>query len=178
MSTAQAPIAPPGRGLAWVRSESNPFSLGILTLGALSLFLAFIGSIVVLVVQGLTPVDDLIRGLKSNDFFGVNLFATIGGAIASVLGWGSYRRMATKVAREQAVAGAVLGVQALALGAFLMWFSESNVDSFAFQYMRFEVLSGAFGAFVNGAKNTVFLALTAEFIGILFGLLQIGRAHV
>jgi len=170
MSTAEAPLSPPGRGLAWVRGESKPFSLAILVLGAASLALAFVGSILVLVAHGITPVDDLIRGLKSNEFFGVNLFAVVGGSIASVLGWGTYRRMGTKVAREQAVAGAVLGIQAAALGAFFMWFSESDVDTFAFQYMRFEVLAGAFGAFVNGAKNTVFLALTAETIGIMFGL--------
>ncbi|MGI8407017.1 MAG: amino acid ABC transporter permease [Actinomycetota bacterium] len=170
MSAIQAP-APPGRGLAWVRSESNLFSMSIMMLGAAALLLALGGSILVLVGHGLIPVEDLIRGLKSNEFTGVNLFGLIGGVLASILGWGSYRRMGTKVAREQAVAGAVLGVQAAFLSAFFLWFSESNVETFVSLFFRVEVLSGAFGAFVNGAKNTVFLALTAETIGIAFGLL-------
>lgn len=171
MSTAQAPLAPPGRGFSWVRTESKPFSLAILAVGAIALFLAIVGSILVLVGHGLTPVENLIRGLKSNEFTGVNLFGLIGGALASILGWGSYRRMPTKVAKEQAIAGAVLGIQAVALSAFFLWFSESRVDTFVSLFLRVEVLSGAFGAFVNGAKNTVFLALTAEGIGIIFGLL-------
>ena len=172
MSTAQAPLAPPGRGFAWVRTESKPFSLAILVMGAIALFLAIAGSILVLVGHGLTPVEDLIRGLKSNEFTGVNLFGLIGGALASILGWGSYRRMPTKVSREQAVAGAVLGIQAVALSAFFLWFSESRVDTFVTLFLKVEVLGGeTFTAFVNGAKNTVFLALTAEGIGIIFGLL-------
>lgn len=170
MSAIQAP-APPGRGLAWVRNESNLFSMSIMMLGGAALLLALGGSILVLVGHGLIPVEDLIRGLKSNEFTGVNLFGLIGGVLASILGWGSYRRMGTKVAREQAVAGAVLGVQAALLSAFFLWFSESNVETFVSLFFRVEVLSGAFGAFLNGAKNTVFLALTAETIGIAFGLI-------
>jgi polar amino acid transport system permease protein len=145
--------------------------MGILAMGALALFLVLAGSVMVLLSHGLTPVGELVRGLKSNEFTGVNLFGLIGGALASILGWGSYRRMPTKTAREQAVAGAVLGIQALLMSVFLLLFSESDNETFVGLFLRLEVLSGAFGAFVNGAKNTLFLALTAETIGIIFGLL-------
>ena len=144
MSTAQAPAVPPGRGFAWVRSESNPVSMGVLALGGLALFLALVGSAVVLVAQGLTPYESLIRGLKSNEFTGVNLFGLIMGALASVLGWGTYRRMSTKVQREQCIAGAVLGIQAAALSGFFLWFSESDVETFVQLFFQVEVLSGAF----------------------------------
>ena len=163
--------APPQRNLSWWLSESNRFSLSVLALGALSLGLVVVGSVVVLVLNGLTPVEDLIRGFKSNDFTGVNLIGVVCGVAAMALGWGTYRRMTTKVAREQAIAAAVLGVQAVGFGALALWFSEGNVELFAINYMRFEVLADSFPAFVNGAKNTIILAVSGEFFGIVLGLI-------
>lgn len=161
----------PDRGIRWAMSQSTRISLAVLVMGALSLSLVILGSIIVLTVQGLTPVEDLVLGFLSNEFFTVNLFGLIGGATASVAGWGFYRRMGTKVAREQMVAGAVLGVQAVALSALALVFSEGDVELFAFNYMRFDALGPHVGAFVNGAKNTVILALSGEFFGIVLGLL-------
>ena len=151
-------------------SESTTLSLGVLGLGALSLLLVVLGSILVLVGHGLTPVEDLVRGFMSNEFYSVNLFGSIGGALASVLGWGFYRKMSTKVAREQMVAGAVLGIQALLLGVGALIFSEGDVEIFAVNYMRFDALGPHVGAFVSGAKNTVILAVAGEFFGIVLGL--------
>ncbi|MGH2753861.1 MAG: amino acid ABC transporter permease, partial [Actinomycetota bacterium] len=162
---------PPQRNLSWWMGESNRSSLFLLALGAFALGLVVVGSTVVLMLNGLTPVEDLIRGFKSNEFTGVNLFGLIGGVAAMALGWGTYRRMPTKVAREQAVAAAVLGSQAVLFGALALWFSEGNVELFAINYMRFEVLVDAFPAFVKGAKNTLILALSGEFFGIVLGLI-------
>ena len=145
--------------------------MGVLGIGILSLALVFFGSIVVLVLGGLTPVEELIRGFKSNEFQGVNVFGVILGVVAMALGWGRYRVMATKVSREQAIAGAVLGAQAVALGALALYFSQGNVEGMALNYMRFEVLGDSVPGFINGAKNTVFLALTSEIFGILLGLI-------
>ena len=152
-------------------SESTTLSLGVLGLGALSLLLVVLGSILVLVGHGLTPVEDLVLGFMSNEFYSVNLFGAVGGALASILGWGLYRKMSTKVAREQMVAGAVLGIQALLMGVGALIFSEGDVELFAVNYMRFDALGPHVGAFINGAKNTVILAVAGEFFGIVLGLL-------
>ena len=160
----------PERGFRWALAESNRVSLAVLAVGALSLALVVLGSITVLTMQGLTPVENLVLGFLSNEFFTVNLFGLIAGASASVVGWGFYRRMHTKVAREQMIAGAVLGLQAAILAAGALYFSEGDVELFAVNYMRFDALGPHVGAFVSGAKNTVILALSGEFFGIILGL--------
>jgi His/Glu/Gln/Arg/opine family amino acid ABC transporter permease subunit len=163
--------SPPRRNLSWILNESQRVSLFALGIGVLSLSLVVLGSIVVLALNGFTPVEDLVRGFKSNDFTGVNILGVVCGVVAMIAGWGTYRRMPTKVSREQAVAGAVLGAQAVAFGALALWFSEGNVELFAINYMRFEVLDDAIPAFFDGAKNTLILALSGEFFGIILGLI-------
>ena len=161
---------PPRRNLSWMLEESSAFSMVVLGLGVLALSLVILGSIVVLLLNGMTPVESLIGGFKSNDFTGVNVIGVIIGVVAIALGWGSFRRMATKVQREQAVAGAVLGAQAVVFGVVALWFSEGDVETFAINYLEFDRLTGTLSAFVDGAKNTLILALTSEFFGIILGL--------
>ena len=162
---------PPTRNISWWFGESTTFSLIVLGIGVLSLSLVVLGSVVVLLLGGITPAESLISGFKSNEFTGVNLFGVVGGVIAMAVGWGSYRRMATKVSREQAVAGAVLGCQATIFGAVLLYFSEGELDVFVINFMNFELLKGTLPDFLRGAKNTLILALSSEFFGIVLGLI-------
>jgi His/Glu/Gln/Arg/opine family amino acid ABC transporter permease subunit len=164
------PISPPRRDLPWLLRESTPFSIGIALLGGVALVLATVGTVLVLVAHGVAPVEDLIRGFRSNELTGVALMAVLMGVGGMVLGWGAYQRMPTKVSREEAIAGAVLGLQAVALGSLVLWLNEGNVDLFARNYLDFEVLRPEIDAFVNGAKNTVILAFSAEAMGIILGL--------
>jgi His/Glu/Gln/Arg/opine family amino acid ABC transporter permease subunit len=93
------------------------------------------------------------------------------GAAATALGFGRYRRMPTKRSREQAIAGAVLGVQAVVLALFVMAFrSLGDPDRFFFHFLNLGVLKGSGAAFLNGAKNTVFLAAVGELGGIVLGV--------
>jgi His/Glu/Gln/Arg/opine family amino acid ABC transporter permease subunit len=97
--------------------------------------------------------------------------AAVLGAAAIALGFGRYRRMPTKGARERALSGAVLGIQGLALAGILFAFRAlGDPDRFFFHFLNFGVLDGSFGAFLNGAKNTVILAAVGEFGGIVLGL--------
>jgi His/Glu/Gln/Arg/opine family amino acid ABC transporter permease subunit len=132
--------------------------------------LAVLGPTFVLIGHGLIPVENVIRGLQSNEMTGVLLFGTIGGLLTAFVGAATYKRMDTKVSREASVAGAVLGAQAAALGAFLLWFMQTDVNDFARAFLDFGRLQEEFGAFVNGAKNTLILAFGGEFFGILIGL--------
>ncbi len=164
------PLAAPRRDLAWVWKQSTLPAVGIAVLGAISLALVTLGATIVLVVHGFVPVEDLIRGFKSNEMTGVSLFG-IGIGLASIaLGWGAYRRMPTKVSREEAVAGAVLGLQGVILGSLLLWFTEGDVETFALNYLNFEGVLPHVDAFVNGAKNTLILAVLGEIFGVILGL--------
>ena len=169
MATAQA--GKPVRDLAWLRDESRPLSLAALALGILGLVAATVGVAVVVLMHGLTPFEDIVRGFKSAEMTGVGIWAVGLGLGASILGWGSFRKMPTKVSREGAIAGAVLGAQAAVLGALVLWFSEGDVDIFAVNFLNFEGPNQQVAAFVTGAKNTLVLALSSEFFGIVLGLL-------
>ncbi|HYO61780.1 MAG TPA: ABC transporter permease subunit, partial [Actinomycetota bacterium] len=168
MATAQA--AKPVRDLGWVREQSRPASLAALALGALGLVAATVAVAVVLVMHGLTPFEDIVRGFKSAEMTGVGIWAVGLGLGGCVVGIATFRKMPTKTSREQAVAGAVLGVQALVLGAVLLWFSEGDVDLFIQNFLNFEGPNKQVDAFLTGAKNTLILALTSELLGILLGL--------
>ena len=161
----------PRRGLTWLRSESTTFSVAVLGVGALSLALIFIGTLVVLVANGLTPTENLIRGFKSNDITGIGITTIVLGVSAMAAGWGFYRRMPTKVSREECIAGAVLGIQAVAFAALLLYFSEGDVEVFAINFLDFKVIGPQIDAFINGVKNTVIMAVSGEFFGIVLGLI-------
>lgn len=169
MATAQA--EKPIRDLAWLREQSRSISVAALALGALGLTLVTVGVAVIVLVHGLTPFENVVRGFKSAEMTGVLLWALGLGIAASAVGWTSFRKMPTKVSREQAIAGAVLGAQAIALSGLLLLFSEGDVSIFAINFLNFEGPNQQLDAFLVGAKNTVVLALASEFFGIVLGLL-------
>jgi His/Glu/Gln/Arg/opine family amino acid ABC transporter permease subunit len=161
----------PPSGLTLIRNESVPMSLTALGLGALGLLVLFLGAIVVLASHGFTPADSLVRGLKAHELDAVMIVAMIVGVAAMAVGLVSLRAMATKVSREQCIAAAVLGAQALLLGAAAFWFvNGERVELFTTSYLDFERLGPMMGDFLNGAKNTLILAFSAEFFGIILGL--------
>src|SRR5207237_1235640 len=93
------------------------------------------------------------------------------GVIAIAIGFRIYRRMDTVRRREHSVAGAVLGIQAVVLGTFLLWFrSTDTVFAFVRNFLNFTPLRPYQKAFFIGAKNTVELAAVGEVGGIVIGL--------
>jgi polar amino acid transport system permease protein len=93
------------------------------------------------------------------------------GAVAIAVGFSIYRRMDSKRKREHAVAGAVLGIQAVVLSGALLWFRSSHLFlTFVKDFLNFTLLKGQVGSFVTGAKNTLLLALGGEAGGIALGL--------
>lgn len=160
----------PQRDLAWIRGQSTPASVAVLAVGIVAIVLMTLGVAVVLALHGFTPVDNLIRGLLSNELTGVCLFAVAAGVLSLIGGWALFRKMPTKVSREQAFAGAVLGGQATAAGLFLLWFAESDVETFVRNYLDFERIGPLIPEFLNGIKNTILLAFTSELFGVVLGL--------
>ena len=161
----------PRRDLAWLRSESTPFAITAVALGNIAFFLLVIGTLVVLLANGLTPTANLIRGFKSNEINGICIGSIAIGVAAMVMGWGFYRRMPTKVSREECIAGAVLGLEAVIGAAVLLYFAEGDVEVFAINFLDFKVIGPQIDAFINGVKNTLIMALSGEFFGIVLGLI-------
>ena len=165
-------VAPPKRDFSWAVSESRPLSLIALALGTAGLLVFFVGTLIVLWLNGFTPVKSLVLGFRSNEITGVAITSIALGVAAMALGWGTYRGMPTKVSREQSISGAVLGLQVALGGGVLLWFNEAaDVELFVSLYLDLEVLGPQIDAFINGAKNTLILALAGEFFGIILGLI-------
>ncbi|HEX2241007.1 MAG TPA: ABC transporter permease subunit, partial [Actinomycetota bacterium] len=159
-------------GWALLRRDSSPPAVVAAAVGGVALALVIVGAALVLLLQGITPLESLQSGFRSHELDAVLIAGMVLGLGGAALGSGIMRRMATKVSREEAIAGAVLGGQALALGAFLFWFVNGDqMELFSLNYLYFEKLTPYVDDFVNGAKNTLILAFSSEFFGIILGLI-------
>jgi polar amino acid transport system permease protein len=121
-------------------------------------------------VEGALGVCNIVTALTSGPQTALLLIGGICGALALAGGIASYGRMDTLRKREQAITGAVLGVQALLLALILQWFRSETPEVFALQFLNFGRLEGAYGGFVRGAKNTLILAFAGEVGGIVIGM--------
>jgi His/Glu/Gln/Arg/opine family amino acid ABC transporter permease subunit len=160
----------PDRGVRYVVRAQTPLSAAVAIVGALSLIVLFVGSVVVTTVIGWTPPETLAEAITSDAELAVLLLAVALGAAAAVAGAATYRRLPTKPTRDAAISGAVLGIQAVVLGALLLWFRSGDVDTFARNFFDFAALGEFWTRFVRGAVNTVILAVAGEGIGIVLGL--------
>jgi polar amino acid transport system permease protein len=91
--------------------------------------------------------------------------------VAIAVGFSTFRRMPNKRQREQAVAGAFLGVHAITVAVVIEWFRSGDLFTFARNFLNIEVLKGSFDGFVRGAVNTLQLAFAGEVGGIVIGLI-------
>ena len=153
----------------WFREQTSA-SMTIFFLGALSLFLELGGGLILLIVGGLTPFESIVETWESDTQRYLLWIALALGLTAIVAGIATWKRMPTKSAREGAISGAVLGVQAVILSGIYLWFLRGDIELIARQFVKFDELSPFFGQFVNGAKNTLLLALTSQVLGIGLGL--------
>jgi len=153
-----------------MRRESRPPAIVAAALGGGGLALIVLGSVALAADHGLVPVRNVVEGITSPALRTVLIVGVALGVGGIVLGWGTYRRMPTKLSREEAVGGAVLGLQAVLLGSVFLWFSRGDVETFARNFLNFGDVTQEIGAFATGAKNTLLLALAGEGLGIVLGL--------
>jgi polar amino acid transport system permease protein len=99
------------------------------------------------------------------------LAIALGGA-AVVAGWGTYKRLDTRRKREHAIAGAVLGVQAVLVALFVLWFRSGDLlFPFVRNVLNFTYLKGTFHLFLEAAGRTLYMAFLGEAGGIAIGLI-------
>jgi amine acid ABC transporter, permease protein, 3-TM region, His/Glu/Gln/Arg/opine family len=113
----------------------------------------------------------ILEGLLSPSQSAVLLFAIIAGLVAVIAGVASYQRMETRRRRNRVVVGAVFGIQAAVLGAILLWFTSSSPEKSITQFLNVEALKVDKTFLLRGLVITLFMALSAELIGIILGLL-------
>ena len=182
------------------RGGTAPLPLGVLALGVAAISLSVAGTFILQLIYawggagGMTPgcaaeltartadggealtrgalgVCNVVRSLLSPTQTLFLALAIATGLAASLLGWGVYRRMPSRRMRNQCIAGALLGVQAIVAALLLFRFRSGNVFIFAKNFLNFDYLSDTFSGFLRGAKNTMQLATVGEVGGIVLGLL-------
>ena len=175
------------------RGPTRPLPVAILVTGWVSIGLAIGGTLLLQVLQALsgpqvTPecvaegverdfigaggVCNILTAFRSRPESIVLILAMVTGVAASAAGFWLYRRMPSKRMREQCIAGAVLGIQGLAVALLLWWSRQAELGSFVRLFFNIEILKGYGGAFLQGARNTMILAFAGEVGGIILGLLM------
>jgi His/Glu/Gln/Arg/opine family amino acid ABC transporter permease subunit len=98
--------------------------------------------------------------------------AIVLGVASFAAGMITFRRMPSKRMREQCIAGAVLGAQAILLAIALSLFRSGELMIFIRTFLNFDVLDGYYARFITvGARNTLILAIVGEAGGIIIGLI-------
>lgn len=183
MTTTATPLAPPERGIKHFAAQQTAWSWTALAIGILALLIPVLGTIVILTGYGWTqdcppdadrtvcsPTDPLAEGLTSPEL-GAVAYLTIGvGALAMLVALAQLHRVPNKQAREAAIAGGVLGTQAVVLAMVFLWFRGSGVERFARNFLDFGLLGDFFPRFLNGAKNTLLLSFAGAALGFGLGL--------
>jgi His/Glu/Gln/Arg/opine family amino acid ABC transporter permease subunit len=174
------------------RGSSSPVSATALWLGILAITMVLGGLIAVqlnyaisdrvltaaCIDLGLTPdiegslgVCNIVEALGSPEMSTLLYAGVVFGLGGIILGYAVYKRMDTIRRREQAVTGAILGIQAVVLAAVILLFAAGDPDLFTKHFLNFARLTGYFpGAFLQAVKNTVILAFVGEVGGIIIGL--------
>jgi polar amino acid transport system permease protein len=122
-------------------------------------------------IEGAVGVCNIVEGLASSEMTTLLYGGIALGLVAIVLGFATYKRMDTIRRREQALTGAILGIQAVVLAGVILAFAGGNPDLFTKHFLNFARLTGYFpGAFLKALKNTVILAFVGEVGGVIIGL--------
>jgi len=152
-------------------AHQTPLSTAVVLVGTAAIAILVLGTIAVISTYGWTPSERLAQGIESTAQAIVLWAAVALGLLAVIVGWGSFSRLPSKPAREGAMVGAVLGVQAAALGALLLWARGADVPRFARNFFEFELLADFWPRFIRAAGNTIVLAAGGQGIGMVLGLI-------
>lgn len=121
-------------------------------------------------LRGGSGVCHIVDAMKSDLQAGLLITALAVGLVAIAAGFALYKRMPTKRQRNQAIAGAVLGIQGAFIALFLLWFRSGDILIFTRNFFNFTFLEDSMDGFIRGGKNTVILAFAGELLGIVIGL--------
>ncbi len=180
-----------------VRGPTSPWPLSIFMAGIAALVFVSVGTVGLqiwyaidsppltpeCVAAGLVPtyipgqVNDargvchVVTAIRSNAQTVVLLMTVVVGVAAIVAGYSTYKKMDTRRKRDHALAGAILGIQAVAAAVLMFWFSKSSLlFPFVRNILNFTYVRGSFHLFLRAAGFTLFMAVLGELGGVILGL--------
>jgi His/Glu/Gln/Arg/opine family amino acid ABC transporter permease subunit len=171
VTASAAGVAALGRGL-WRRRSEEGASGRTRALTAVGIALLLVVPAITALLAGMVPYERAVASFTSAPTLALLLAGGALGVTAILWGFSAYGGMPTKRTREWAIAGGVLGIQALVVAGFLLAFRTfGDPDRFFFHFLNFGVVRGAVGEFIRAAGNTLMLALIGELGGVVLGLL-------
>jgi His/Glu/Gln/Arg/opine family amino acid ABC transporter permease subunit len=102
-----------------------------------------------------SPSDPLAQGISSGAFALVSWIALAASVVVSVAGFVTYRRMPTHPAREATISGAWLAIQVVALAAVILWFTGTDVDRFARNFLNLTTIGSRVGLAWSGIVDAI-----------------------
>lgn len=167
---AQQTIESPPTRSEVIRADSRAISLTATIVGSVSLVIAILGPFLLVLARGIWDYEEIAASLTSPSFRIIAVAAALLGLLAALLGFATYRRMPTRTARKQSIAGATLGLEAIAVAAICLVFAQGNMTVFARNFMNIPDVVSWMPFFVSGMGNTLILTFSSTFVGILLGL--------
>jgi His/Glu/Gln/Arg/opine family amino acid ABC transporter permease subunit len=124
-------------------------------------------------ITGARSICGIAEAMRGNAELLILVVGLALGLFAVGVGFTTYRHMDTKRRRNEMLAGAIIGAQAVLLAGFLLWFRQSaTLMTFVKNFLDFPIISGWWGKILlTGAKNTALLAFGGEIGGIVIGLI-------
>jgi polar amino acid transport system permease protein len=124
-------------------------------------------------IPGVVGVCNFVEALRSGAETVLLSTGIVLAVVAMAIGWGTFRRMETVRRREQAVTGAIMGMEAVGIAVLILLFRRGRPDLFAKNFLNFAVIDRSYfpGPFLAAIKNTLVLAFSGEVGGIAIGLL-------
>jgi polar amino acid transport system permease protein len=171
VGTSDTDQARPQRTLRDWLDDQTRVSLTAGVLGGSALALVTVGTPLVITSYGWVPSTQLAAAITS-PMQGTVLWLSLAlGIGAAGLGWGTYRGLPNRAARETAIGGAVLGAQAVVIDVLFLWIRTGEVEVLVRQYFEFSLLADQWPRFIRAAANTVVLSIAGETLGIVLGLI-------
>jgi His/Glu/Gln/Arg/opine family amino acid ABC transporter permease subunit len=153
------------------RGPALPLPAAVLAAGITSVALVIVGPLAIIAYYGFTPFEDLVFALRTDVTAVTLITGLLMGLAATAVGFSIYRRMPTRRTREHAIAGAVVGIQAILVAGVILFFRSGEVEIFSRNFLDFDQVIETIPRFIAvGMKNTVLLAFLAEAGGIVVGL--------
>lgn len=153
-----------------LRADSRPISIITVILGGAALVVSLLFTFAFVLSQGVMDYEVVAASLMSPTFAAICIVAIALGAFAVAIGALVYRSMPTRTARNQAIAGLVLGLQAICAAVIELVFVQGDMTVFARNFINLPDVVSWLPFFLVGMGNTLILTISSTALGILLGI--------
>jgi His/Glu/Gln/Arg/opine family amino acid ABC transporter permease subunit len=151
--------------------ESRSKAVVTLLIGAVGLLITLGGPLVLFLLGGIGEPELIVKTFQSGALLVAAILGILLGVVALLFACFIFRRLDTKVAREEAIIGGVLGIESALIATALLYFvNRGALVIFARNFLNFSQIKQLIPYFFSGALMTLELGLASMVIGVVLGL--------